>query len=102
MSVTQDPDERATCRNCGGTAPRRPQRGSPVGWYGLTVSVPGWYAGDGRKEPYVWIGQFCCAACLIAYGPEITRMEDLHRLAYDPVVPDLPDRNPAGRRGPRP
>lgn len=96
-------DETATCRNCGGTASRRRGGGgSPVGWYGLTVSVPEWYTENAGAEPYVWVGQFCGSECLIAYGPEIARMEALARQAYDAVVPEPPVRNPARRKEPRP
>jgi len=77
------------CRYCSGTAPR-PGDGLPAGWIGVTVSVPGWYCGDGSGPRHVWLGLFCCVAHLLAHGPEMERQEDLARQAYQAVVPDPP------------
>ena len=107
MSQPRGKDDIATCANCKGTAPRRGGSGFPVGWYGLTVAVPGWFTNDGQESPYQWVGQFCGAACLIAYGPEIVRMENLARQGYDavvprPAVPLTSGGSTPGRREPRP
>lgn len=101
----ENQDRAASCRGCGGTAARRKEGGFPVGWYGLTVAVPHWYADGAEAEPYVWVGVFCGAACLIAYGPQIARMEELARQVYETTAP-VPAAlagtgNPAGRKGPR-
>jgi hypothetical protein len=77
------------CRHCLGTAPR-PDTSIPVGWLALTVSVPPEYCADGSGRTHIWLGLFCCAACLVAHGPEIERQQDLARQAYQAVVPDPP------------
>jgi hypothetical protein len=77
------------CRHCGGTAPR-PDGNIPVGWLALTVSVPADYCADDSGRTHVWLGLFCCAACLVAHGPEIERQEALARQAYQAVVPEPP------------
>lgn len=96
------------CRNCGGTAPKpgRLPAGDPVpqpaGWYNLTVSVP-YPTGTGKH--YIWVGLFCSAACLIAYGAELEQQEAVARLWYEAVVPEPPaayDGPPHRRREPRP
>ncbi len=101
MSTLDGTDDVATCAGCRGTAPRRGGGGMPVGWYGLTVAVPEWYDDSGESPPYRWVGVFCGSACLIAYGPEIARMEDLARQAYDPA-PATASGRPRGRQEPRP
>jgi hypothetical protein len=103
MSVSSysDADEVATCRNCGGTARRKRPGTYPVGWYGLTVSVPEWYREDGSDKQYMWVGMFCSPACLIAHGPKLQADADLAHQAYDPVIPTPPVRNPQGMRHPR-
>lgn len=100
--MSQPQESVATCRNCGGTASRRAGNSPPLGWYGLTVSVPEWYTEDSGGEPYVWVGLFCKSACLAAYGPDLARMEGLAREAYDAVVPVPAANNSGHRRGPRP
>jgi hypothetical protein len=90
----------STCKGCRGTAPAPPDGGFPVGWYGLTVSVPAWLHKDISGKRFVWIGLYCCAACLVTAGPAIAAAEELARQAYDAVVPQ--PRNPVSRRGTRP
>jgi hypothetical protein len=102
MSVsTPDGDEIQRCRNCNGTARRPGPGGYPVGWYGLTVSVPEWYSGDATGKTYVWLGMFCSVTCLLAHGPQLQADADLAHLVYDPAIPEPPARNPQGRRRPR-
>ena len=103
MSVNiPDGSEVCTCRNCGGTARKPGPATYPVGWYGLTVSVPEWYCEDGSGRQYVWMGLFCSVDCLLAHGPELQDKADLAHQVYDPVIPALPARNPQGMRSPRP
>jgi hypothetical protein len=75
-----------TCKGCNGWAPRNRKGGNPPGWYGLTAAVPeeiSTYPGRG----YVWVGSFCCVACLAAAIPDLERQEELAHLAYEPVRP---------------
>jgi hypothetical protein len=98
--TTQEDVEIATCRSCMGTA-RRPGPGMyPVGWYGLTVSVPEWYGTSSGKQ-YIWLGQFCSVACLLAHGPQLQADADLAHQAYEPTAPAPAVRNPQGMRRPR-
>ena len=101
MSVnTLDGGDVCTCRNCGGTASRPGPGVYPVGWYGLTVSVPEWYS-TGSGKQYIWMGMFCTVTCLVGYGPQLQDAADLAHQAYDPVIPAPPVRNPQGMRRPR-
>lgn len=82
----------ATCRGCGGQAPRQSPGVNPAGWYGITVALP--WGGGGRG--YAWIGLFCTAACLIGYGPDIQAGEELNRQTYDAAPAVMPAVNPSG------
>lgn len=73
------------CKGCGGTSVRDGNK-SPDGWLSLTVSVPPSFSERG----YLWLGQFCCVACLARALPELDRDERLAREAYDPVLPLAP------------
>lgn len=72
-----------TCKGCGGTSVREGGQ-SPHGWLSLTVSVPPSFSERG----YLWVGQFCCVACLASSVPDLDRDERLARESYDPVLPD--------------
>lgn len=71
------------CKGCGGSARRPGEGGSPAGWYNITVSVPG----ELNAKGFIWIGQFCCVACIARAVPDLRTAEELARLAYHPVMP---------------
>lgn len=79
----------SVCKGCGGTAPHRENGRMPLGWYGLTVTVPPEFSDIG----YLWVGVFCGIACLAASIPGMAAQEELARLAYEPAPPSI-----AGRR----
>lgn len=88
---------RAICRNCGGHAPRQGPAVNPPGWYGVTVALP-WREG---RRGYAWVGLFCKAACLIAYGPDLQAAEELERQTYD-AAPAVQPAVPVSGKRPRP
>jgi len=71
------------CKHCGGWAPRTRAGGNPAGWYGLTVAVPA----EISQRGYVWVGSYCCVACLAAAVPDLQQQEQLAHQAYSPVRP---------------
>lgn len=95
MNASRPPDRlagNATCRNCGGEAARPAAGVNPPGWYGVTVALP-WKEG---RRGYAWIGLFCTAACLAAYGPQMQRREELERQTYEAAPAVMPAVNPSG------
>jgi len=83
MTMVSQPSDRrtVTCRGCGGTTEENP----PLGWYSLSVRVPDWMGRNGK--PYVYVGVWCSAACLLASGPELVEQEGLAHEVYQPVTP---------------
>lgn len=78
-------DGAVKCRHCQRTATAGNPGDLPHGWYGLTVAVPRERTRNGRG--LIWVGVFCCMACLLAHGPVMAEQEFAARQTYDAVAP---------------
>jgi hypothetical protein len=89
----------AWCRGCGGWAYRGDRDGRPYGWLTMSVNVP---PGMGRNgKPWIWVGMFCCTACLAEALPALQKQETVARQEYDATMPrhdQRPGRQESGRR----
>lgn len=64
------------CKSCGTEQASPADRGAPAGWLSLSVTVPpGVTTNKGR--PFIWIGLYCCVACLLDNGPQLEQAEAL-------------------------
>ena len=73
----------AWCRGCNGW--QYNGNGRPRGWYSLSVRVPAELGKNGR--PYVWVGEWCSAACLAGSMADLETAELRARLAYEADMP---------------